>query len=102
MSFFALDFEIEMPYSLAPPQGREVVWIFKNLVISIQQSAKSNPCSPRRRGDAKKTQPRAAVLHERRRGMFLNPTPNSGTVAQTYAKSGMPWDDPSEVHANLG
>jgi hypothetical protein len=29
MSYFLLDFVIEMPYPLAPPQGWEAVWIFE-------------------------------------------------------------------------
>ena len=39
MSYFLLDFAIEMPYHLAPPQGREAVWIIENLAVSTQQSA---------------------------------------------------------------
>jgi hypothetical protein len=30
MYYFALDFAIEMPYPLAPPQGWEAVSIFEN------------------------------------------------------------------------
>jgi hypothetical protein len=45
MSQFLLDFAIEMPYPLAPPQGWEAVWIFDNLAVSNQRSAfsQSNP-----------------------------------------------------------
>jgi hypothetical protein len=31
MYYFALDFDGEMPYPLAPPQGWEAVLIFENL-----------------------------------------------------------------------
>jgi hypothetical protein len=34
MSYFLLDFAIEMPYPLAPPQGWEAVLIFENLADS--------------------------------------------------------------------
>jgi hypothetical protein len=30
MSYFVVDFEAEMPYPLAPPQGWEVVQVFEN------------------------------------------------------------------------
>jgi hypothetical protein len=39
MYYFAIDFWIEMPYPLAPPQGREAVLIFENLAISKKHSA---------------------------------------------------------------
>jgi hypothetical protein len=56
MYSFAIDFECEMPYPLAPAQGRgSASLIFDNLAISTQQSAKPNPNF---------TQPRAAVPHE--------------------------------------
>jgi hypothetical protein len=34
MSYFAIDFYIEMPYPLAPPQGWEVVTIFEKIATS--------------------------------------------------------------------
>jgi hypothetical protein len=34
MYYFALDFDGEMPYPLAPPQGWEAVLIFENLAVS--------------------------------------------------------------------
>ena len=45
MYYFALDFAIEMPYPLAPPQGWEGSLIFENLAVSHQHSAfsQSNP-----------------------------------------------------------
>jgi hypothetical protein len=39
MSYFVLDFDGEMPYPLAPPQGWEAVSVFENLAVSNQQSA---------------------------------------------------------------
>jgi hypothetical protein len=45
MYFFVLDFAIEMPYPLAPPQGWEGSLVFENLAVSHQHSAfsQSNP-----------------------------------------------------------
>jgi len=38
MYYFAIDFEIEMPYPLAPPQGWESdFWIFENLAAGKWQ-----------------------------------------------------------------
>jgi hypothetical protein len=34
MYYFAIDFDREMPYPLAPPQGWEAVSIFENLADS--------------------------------------------------------------------
>jgi len=39
MSYFALDFEREIPYPPAPPQGWEGSWIFDNLAASKWQLA---------------------------------------------------------------
>jgi hypothetical protein len=43
MYYFAIDFYVEMPYPLAPPQGWEAVWIFdkKQLALSNWQLAKA-------------------------------------------------------------
>jgi hypothetical protein len=39
MYYFALDFQVEMPYPLAPPQGWEAFRIFENLATSNWQLA---------------------------------------------------------------
>jgi hypothetical protein len=47
MSFFAIDFSIEMPYPLAPPQGWKAFTIFENLAVS-QRKTRLEPQRTRR------------------------------------------------------
>lgn len=57
MYYFAIAFQIEIPYHLAPPQGWEAVWIFENLAARNWQSAISQTKLP---------PPRAGVPHDPR------------------------------------
>jgi hypothetical protein len=43
MYYFAIDFDAEMPYPLAPPQGWEISSILENKQLSNWQLAKANP-----------------------------------------------------------
>jgi hypothetical protein len=58
MYYFAIAFQIEIPYHLAPPQGWEAVWIFENLAVSKKHSALSqNPGSTAESGGATRFSP---------------------------------------------
>jgi hypothetical protein len=91
MYYFALAFQMEMPYPLAPPQGWEAVLIFENLAFSNQHSAFSQSHTQAHRKGHEGIQRKCPQLHAKSK-------PN----AETHANMGWSGIHPSQVHANLG